>query len=68
MWEGEGDPVEGGDIWVECRLVSRGVQKPALNTIGDQQHQANIVVIIECVSSAHPPLFAQVSAQSENEM
>ena len=27
---GEGDPVEGGDVWVECRAVIRGVQKPAL--------------------------------------
>ena len=54
--EDEGDPVEGGDIWVECWLVIRGVQKPALSTIGDQQHQANIVVTIEYVLSAHPPL------------
>ena len=44
------------------------VQEPVLSTIRDQQHQANIVVTIECVSSAHLPLFAQVSAQGENEM
>ena len=41
MWEGQGDPVEGGDIWVECWLVSKGVQEPALRGIQiiDQQHQ-----------------------------
>ena len=57
MWEGEGDPVEGGDIWVVCWLVIRGVQEPALSTKGDQQHQANIVVTIEYISRAHPPLW-----------
>ena len=63
MWEGEGDPVEGCNIWVEYWLVIRWVQEPALSTIGDQQHQANnvIVVTIECVSSTHLPLLAQVS-------
>ena len=43
MWEGEGDPVEGGDVWVECWAVIRGVQKPALRgTAEDQQHQTTI--------------------------
>ena len=44
MWEGEGDPVEGGDVWVECRAVIRGVQKPALRGTTEDQHQANNVV------------------------
>ena len=45
MWEGEGDPVEGGNVWVECRAVITGVQKPVLRETTEDHYQANNVVI-----------------------
>ena len=34
-----GDQVEGGDVWVECWAVIRGVQKPALRETAEDQQQ-----------------------------
>jgi len=35
--EGEGDPVEGGDVWMEYRPVVRRIQEPALSYVTENE-------------------------------